>query len=520
TQWEKIKIGMDRAGYVGNSNSPWKGWIDEVKIYGRALSQDEVVEKCGDYAHCMVYPANFTATPGVLQNVLTWDNVSGADSYTIYWSTSSPVDNTSTAITGLSGDNYTHTGLTAGTTYYYRIVTIKNAVASALSEEKSATPYLTSPISVDNVSAVSTNPYDNLSWAKETETVTLSFTVNQDPVTLDVELAGDNVSAALSSADNRSWTVTLAMRDNHTEALIAYTIRAVDVSGNSDNETGNTSVTYDKTRPTLYPVRVVSSNTINDKYAKVGDNITLTFTANELIQPPLVWFWSDNVTATSADNLTWQAVRAVQSTDPPGNFTFNIAYMDRAGNVGYDYLSGTSDNGTDNTTGPVGPDPGDNSTVVFDNSTPLIQSITMQSTNSEDPSVWAKEGDNVTLTVVVNEPASEVFVELSGDNVTATSLDNLTWTATLTMLSSHAEGVIGFMTDATDLAGNRSSLLNTVTSGQSITYDRTRPTLYPVRVTSNSVHDNKTARVGDNITLFFTSNELIQPPLVWFWSDN
>ena len=37
TNWEKIKIGINRV-----SQNHWKGYIDEVKVYGRALSATEV----------------------------------------------------------------------------------------------------------------------------------------------------------------------------------------------------------------------------------------------------------------------------------------------------------------------------------------------------------------------------------------------------------------------------------------------------------------------------------------------
>ena len=42
-----LKIGINRGGWPGNRNSDtghnlWKGYVDEVKIYGRALSQTEV----------------------------------------------------------------------------------------------------------------------------------------------------------------------------------------------------------------------------------------------------------------------------------------------------------------------------------------------------------------------------------------------------------------------------------------------------------------------------------------------
>jgi len=79
-------------------------------------------------------------TAGYYQNELDWNAVSGATSYTIYWSTSTGVSSSSTAITGITDDNYTHTGLDNGTTYYYKGATVNSAGTGSLSDEVSGTP--------------------------------------------------------------------------------------------------------------------------------------------------------------------------------------------------------------------------------------------------------------------------------------------------------------------------------------------------------------------------------------------
>ena len=85
-------------------------------------------------------PTTATATGGYYQVELDWSDVSGATGYTIYWSTSTGVSSSSTAITGITDSNYTHTGLDNGTTYYYKGVSVNSAGTSALSGELSATP--------------------------------------------------------------------------------------------------------------------------------------------------------------------------------------------------------------------------------------------------------------------------------------------------------------------------------------------------------------------------------------------
>ena len=85
-------------------------------------------------------PEGLTATGGVSQVVLDWTAVSGAASYTVYWGSATGVSSSSTSITSVSTDSYTHTGLNDGTTYYYKVAAVDSAgTAGMLSSEDNAT---------------------------------------------------------------------------------------------------------------------------------------------------------------------------------------------------------------------------------------------------------------------------------------------------------------------------------------------------------------------------------------------
>jgi len=71
---------------------------------------------------------------------LSWASVTGATTYNLYWSTSLGVTAASTKISNVASV-YTHTPLTGGTTYYYKLAAVKNGVEGALSNEVSAAPY-------------------------------------------------------------------------------------------------------------------------------------------------------------------------------------------------------------------------------------------------------------------------------------------------------------------------------------------------------------------------------------------
>ncbi|MBV5339456.1 MAG: fibronectin type III domain-containing protein, partial [Deltaproteobacteria bacterium] len=69
--------------------------------------------------------------PVFKQLTLAWDPVVGATSYNLYWSTVPGVTTASgTKISGISSSSYVHTGLAAGTTYYY-VVTASDSASES-----------------------------------------------------------------------------------------------------------------------------------------------------------------------------------------------------------------------------------------------------------------------------------------------------------------------------------------------------------------------------------------------------
>ena len=88
-------------------------------------------------------PTGLTATGGVSQVALDWTAVSGASSYTVQWDNATGVGSSSTAITSVSTDSYTHTGLDNGTTNYYKVAAVDSAGTGTLSSEVNATTWAT-----------------------------------------------------------------------------------------------------------------------------------------------------------------------------------------------------------------------------------------------------------------------------------------------------------------------------------------------------------------------------------------
>ena len=106
-------------------------------------------------------PSGLTAAGAASQVTLDWTAVSGASSYTVYWYNSTGVSSSSTAITSVSTDNYTHSSLDNGTTYYYKVAAVDSAGTGTLSSEVNASTPLPAP---DNFSASGANNTVTLDW--------------------------------------------------------------------------------------------------------------------------------------------------------------------------------------------------------------------------------------------------------------------------------------------------------------------------------------------------------------------
>ena len=163
-------------------------------------------------------PSDLTATGASGLVTLDWATVSGANSYTLYWDNSIGVSSSSTARTSINSDNYTHSNLDNGTTYYYKAASIDSAgTAGALTSEVSAATPLPAP---DNLTASGANNTITLTW--DSISGATSYT-----------LYWDNVSG-INSTDNAITSIT---NDNYTHSNMDngstyyYKVAAVNSSG-------------------------------------------------------------------------------------------------------------------------------------------------------------------------------------------------------------------------------------------------------------------------------------------------
>ena len=165
-------------------------------------------------------PSGLTATGAAGQVALDWTAVSGASSYTLYWDNSTGVSISSSSITSISNDNYTHSSLDNGTAYYYKVATVNSAGTGTLSSEVNATTLvlLAAP---DNVSASGSSGTITLNW---------NAVSGADNYTL----YWDNVSG-ITSSDTAILSIT---NDNYTHSSLSdgtyyYKVAAINDNGTS-----------------------------------------------------------------------------------------------------------------------------------------------------------------------------------------------------------------------------------------------------------------------------------------------
>ena len=115
-------------------------------------------------------------------------------------------------------------------------------------------------------------------------------------------------------------------------------------------------VVIDTTAPTLTAVSI-SSNNASSTWAKLGDTLTLTFTASEAINTPTVTLAGRSASVSLVSGNTWSATLTVNGADPEGPATLNIAFSDLAANAGAAVTATT-----------------DASAVVIDKTAPVITS--------------------------------------------------------------------------------------------------------------------------------------------------
>ena len=163
-----------------------------------------------DNTNTLSAPSDLTATGAAGQVTLDWTAVIGASSYTVYWDNATGVSSSSTTITSISTDNYTHSSLDNGTTYYYKVAAVDSSgTTGSLSSEVNATTALISTHNDTNSHRVGE---DCISCHASGETGKGWFTASGTVYKSDKTTAYPNGTVKLYSAANQGGTLVKSIQ--------------------------------------------------------------------------------------------------------------------------------------------------------------------------------------------------------------------------------------------------------------------------------------------------------------------
>ena len=313
-----------------------------------------------------------------------------------------------------------------------------------------------------------------------TSTVTFTFS---EPVTgfdnTDINVESGTLSTVTSS-DNTIWTATFTPSANTTASTNVITVdnstvMDIDTStagiGNTE-DSNNYSVDTDL--PTLSSINIESNNS-NTSFAKLGDVLTLSLAVSESLNTPDVTIKGHTVSVTDTGSYT--ASYTMQASDSVGVVPFTISFSDLLGNVGVTVSTTT-----------------DSSSVTYYKSAPTLSSVTISSNNTNG-STLSKVGNTITLSFASDRILSSPTVTIAGQSATTTGSGP--YTSTYIMTASSSEGTIPFTVDFTDQAGNAGTQVTTLTSGSSITFDKTAPSAPIISsiATDNRINNSENSAV-------------------------
>ncbi|MGO8673121.1 MAG: malectin domain-containing carbohydrate-binding protein, partial [Capsulimonadaceae bacterium] len=112
-------------------------------------------------------PLGLSASPNNQQITLVWFASGTATSYNIYRGTTSGGESATAIATGITAATYLNTGLTNGTTYYYKVSALNAYGSSGLSTEAYATANGQPPAAPSGLTSVSGNAQVTLSWTSD-----------------------------------------------------------------------------------------------------------------------------------------------------------------------------------------------------------------------------------------------------------------------------------------------------------------------------------------------------------------
>lgn len=270
-------------------------------------------------------PSNVTANAGSSSIVVSWNAVSGADSYNVYRSTS--VYDTPSLCTTVSNTTYTDNNVTAGTTYYYRVTAQNNEGESDYSDIASAT--ISSGGGGDNDQAPSapSNLTAHQGGTKAVPCVVLNWTGSEGAEYY--EIYRGTSSSSITTKLNTTYSTSYEDYNNISNGKkYYYKVRAVGsngkTSGYSNVESCSIEIVWEPAPPKITKAKA------SNNYATLQLDWDYPVTANLYSAPTEVMLETEKMTTNGYYIFDW--------TTASSKKTIKINVSDfAANNISYDY---------------------------------------------------------------------------------------------------------------------------------------------------------------------------------------
>ena len=348
---------------------------------------------------------------------------------------------------------------------------------------------------LDVVTILSNNTCNSGSRSKVGDTVTISFSSDETLLLLSATILDSN--ALITDLGNDNYEASYIFNSSNDDGATTFIISLTDLSGNTSEDITSTSdqslVTFDKTPPVLSMVHIESNNSFNT-IAVPDDEIMLSFQPNEPLSTTIVTINADTLQTTLAGDI-YSVTYIVKSDDEGGFIPFTVQCIDCVGNLANIDSSTTDD-----------------SFVSIDVGPPSLVSVKIFSTN--DDTSFAKVGDTVFVKFIADEPLnSSSYVNILLDNQLAQNISNTTYFSSYVLTDNDTEGKIDFSILYFDLggqAGDNGSPFDSTTNTSYVMFDKTKPLINSISFFSNNDFQNNLAKVGDSVSLNFSTNEGIR----------
>ena len=189
-------------------------------------------------------------------------------------------------------------------------------------------------------------------------------------------------------------------------------------------------------------------------------------------------------------NNQFKAVYIMAEDDPEGIVQFEISFIDIQGNP----LTGVTE-----TT--------DASQVIFDNTKPTLNPISISSDNLCSSGAIAKSGNIISINFTSLESLLSSFAIVMDDTIAITDLGSSQYQIDYILNDSDIEGDVSFLIRVVDLAGNISEDITSTTDNSNVVFDNTKPVITNMHIESNNQAASTIAIEGNAVTLTFESNE-------------